>query len=123
MTHRVKTRIADAEIVAREVARRSLDALIGNDPDSARDEPAKAAPALVLWNGVPRRRSGVIIADLTAFLGDVLVGPPGKRRPRQGEGLRPVALTGPDGDVALQVLGGALCPRTTRLRSALPRSG
>jgi mannosylglycerate hydrolase len=108
VTRRVKTRIADAEIVAREVARRSLDALIGNDPDGARDEPAKAAPALVLWNGVPRCRSGVIVADLTAFLGDVLVGPPGNRRPRQGEGLRPVALTGPDGDVALQVLGGAV---------------
>ncbi len=101
----MKTRIADAEIVAREVARRSLDVLIGNDPDGARDEPAKAAPALVLWNGVPRRRSGVIIADLTAFLGDVLVGPPGNRRPRHGDGLRPVALAGPDGDVALQVLG------------------
>jgi mannosylglycerate hydrolase len=108
VARRVEARIEDAEFIAREVARQSLDALTGNDPDHARDEPAKTSPALVLWNGVPRKRSSVIVADLTAFLADVLVGPPGDRRPRRGEGVHPGALAGPRGGVPLQILGRTL---------------
>jgi mannosylglycerate hydrolase len=108
VARRVETRIADAEIVAREVARRSLDALVGNDPDHARDDPTKTAPVLVLWNGVPRTRRGMIVADLTSFRGDVLVGPTGSRRPRRAKSERPVALSGPDGVIPLQTLGSIL---------------
>ena len=108
VARRVETRIADAEVVAKEVARRALDGLIGNDPDHARDEPGKTAPALVLWNGVPRKRSGVIVADLTSFLADVLVGPGGSRKPRRGASVHPVALAGRDGAIPLQILGRTL---------------
>ncbi len=104
VARRVEARIEDAELVAREVARRSLDALTGNDPDRARDEPDATSPALVLWNGVPRKRAGVIVADLTSFLADVLVGPPGGRAPRRGRGFRSVALEGPGGPVPVQIL-------------------
>lgn len=112
---RVGARIEDAELIAREVARRSLDALTGNDPDRSRDDPAVAAPRLVLWNPAPRNRSGVVVADLTWFVRDVLVGPPGHRAPRKGAGARPVALDGPDGPVPLQILGRA--PAHERLDS------
>ena len=46
VARRVTARIDDAELMAREVARLSLDALSGNDPDLARDEPAETAPTL-----------------------------------------------------------------------------
>ena len=106
VARRVAARIEDAELMAREVARLSLDALTGNDPDRARGSPGESAPRLVLWNPAPRERSGVIVADLTGFLRDVLVGPPGGRVPREGEGFRPVALQGPDGPIPFQILGG-----------------
>ena len=105
VARRVVARIEDAEVMARESARLSLNALTGNDPDRARDDPEKAAPALVLWNGTPRRRGGVVVADLTAFVGDVLVGPPGARTPRRGRGFHDVSLSGPNGPVPVQVLG------------------
>jgi alpha-mannosidase len=104
---RVATRIDDASLTAREVARVSLDTLTGNDPDRARDEPSRTSPALVLWNGAPRKRGGVVIADVTGFGRDVLVGPPGSRKPRTGQGLRSVTLAGPGGPVAAQILGRA----------------
>ena len=107
VARRVAARIEDAELAAREVARVSLDALAGYDPDRARERPSAAEPTLLLWNPVPRRRDGVVVADLTGFLADVLVGPPGGRTPRRsrpGE-FRPVALDGPAGPIPLQVLG------------------
>jgi mannosylglycerate hydrolase len=106
VARRVAGRLDDVAQAAREVARASLDALIGNDPDRARDHPDHTAPRLVLWNPVARpRRGAVVIADLTWFRRDVLVGPPGARRPRSGEGARAVALVGADGPVAIQPLG------------------
>jgi alpha-mannosidase len=66
-----------------ELARAALDALTGNDPDAARDNPSGTAPRLVFYNPVPRRRSAVVVADLTWFRRDVLVGPPGDRAPRR----------------------------------------
>jgi 2-O-(6-phospho-alpha-D-mannosyl)-D-glycerate hydrolase len=57
---------------------------------------------------VPRRRGGVIVADLSAFLGDVLVGPLGNRRPRRGKSDSPIGLIGTDGVVPMQILGSAL---------------
>ena len=106
VARRVAGRLDDVAQAAREIARASLDALIGNDPDRARDHPEGTAPRLVLWNPVARRRRGAVtIADLTWFRRDVLVGPPGARQPRRGEGARAVGLAGPDGPLVTQVLG------------------
>jgi alpha-mannosidase len=102
---RVAARIEDAELTAREVSRLALDALTGNDPDRAREEPSRTTPSLVVWNGAPRTRGGVIVADLTAFLGDVLVGPPGSREPRRGAGFGALGLSGRGGPIPVQVLG------------------
>src|SRR5207253_186053 len=39
VARRVAGRLEDVELAAREIARTSLDALVGNDPDRARDRP------------------------------------------------------------------------------------
>src|SRR5262249_20556601 len=41
----------------------------------------------------------------TAFLADVLVGPPGSREPRRGSGFGSLGFTGSRGPVPVQVLG------------------
>ena len=50
----------------------------------------------------------MVVADLTWFRRDVLVGPPGDREPRRGDGARAISLLGPDGPIPLQPLGRAL---------------
>ncbi|HEX2637439.1 MAG TPA: glycosyl hydrolase-related protein [Gemmatimonadales bacterium] len=108
VARRVLARTEDAEQVAREVARASLEALAGHDPDLARDDPGQTAPRLVLWNPVPRPRAGtVVVADLTWFRRDVLVGPPGTRLPLVGAGARPASLMTAEGRIPLQPLGGS----------------
>jgi mannosylglycerate hydrolase len=98
VAQRVQARIGDAETLAREVARSSLDALLGNDPDLARDRPEQTSPRLVLWNPATRARAGVVVAEITGFLRDVLVGPPGGRIPRTGPGAGELQfLTGDSG--------------------------
>src|SRR5207245_616690 len=52
---------------------------------------------LALWNPAARPRGGVVIADVSFFRRDILVGPPGDRRPRVGAGYQPFALRTPDG--------------------------
>jgi mannosylglycerate hydrolase len=109
VARRVAGRLNDALEAGRELARSSLDALVGNDPDRAREYPADTAPRLVLWNPAARERSGaVVVADLTWFRRDVLVGPPGGRQPRRGDGARAISLLGADGPLALQPLGRAI---------------
>lgn len=99
----VDVRQASAEAAARELVRLSLNELVGHDPDAARGRPGEAA--LVLWNPAARSREGIVIADLTCFRRDVLIGPPGGRRPREGRGCGPLALVGPDGRILpVQVL-------------------
>jgi alpha-mannosidase len=105
VARRVELRLDDAASVAREIARASLDDLTENDPDLARDQPASSAPRLVLWNPVPRPRRSVIVADVTWFRRDVLVGPPGEHLPREGEGSRPFHLAGPHGPLGVQPMG------------------
>jgi hypothetical protein len=105
VTQRVELRLEDARHLASEIARSSLDQLVGNTPDRARAEPGLAAPRLVLWNPVPRRRRGVITADLSWFRRDVLVGPPSNRKPREGVGARRVELHGGATEVPVQLLG------------------
>ena len=101
----VESRLQDAQLLASEVARVSLNSLTGNDPDRVREEPDVGEPQLVLWNPVPRPRSAVVVADLSWFRRDVLVGPPGDRMPRVGPGRRPFHLISAGQAVAAQPLG------------------
>ena len=105
VARRVELRLDDARALASEIARTSLDELVGNDPDIARANPGSALPRLVLWNPVPRRRKSVAVVDLSWFRRDVLVGPPGDRMSRVGSGHRPFHLLGPAGPVPVQSLG------------------
>lgn len=101
-------RFDDAEAAVVHVVRRGLDQLAGHDPDLAREREAHGGRLLV-WNPAVRRRGGVVVADLTFFRRDVLVGPPGDREPGTGPGFRSVVLEPMQGDsasaeLALQVL-------------------
>jgi mannosylglycerate hydrolase len=105
VARRVEVRLDDARSMAAEIARTSLDALIGNDSDRARAEPEASGPQLVLWNPVPRRRRGIVVADLSWFRRDVLVGPPGDRMPRTGPGSRPFHLMSGSESLPVQPMG------------------
>lgn len=107
VARRVEARVEDAAAIAAEVARGSFEALVGHDPDRARDLPEQAAPALVLWNPAARRRGGVAVADLTWFRRDVLIGPPGGRRPRQAAGPSLSDIRAAVGGLPFQLLGRA----------------
>jgi len=93
----LERRLGAVEAAAREVVRASLFDLVRHDPDASRDTPGPARPRLVLWNPAVRTREGVMIADVTWFRRDVLIGPPGERRPRSEPGHRPFSFVRPDG--------------------------
>lgn len=82
VARRVQARVEDAAAMADEIARSALFSLAGHHPDAAREAAGPAEPRLVFWNPVPRLRAGVVVADLTWFRRDVLVGPPGAGEPR-----------------------------------------
>lgn len=105
VARRVELRLDDVRNLASEIARTSLDQLVGNIPDRARAKPEGAAPRLVLWNPVPRRRKTVVVADLSWFRRDVLVGPPGDRTSRVGPGYHPFHLLASGVEVPIQMLG------------------
>lgn len=105
VARRVELRLDDARHLASEISRACLDELVGNIPDRARAKPDGTSPRLVLWNPVPRRRKATVVADVSWFRRDVLVGPPGDRRPRVGSGYHPFHLVGPAGEVPVQPLG------------------
>lgn len=97
-------RLDDAEAAAGVVTGALLDRLADHDPDLAREGESQGARLLV-WNPVPRSRGGVVVAQLSFFRSDVLVGPPGNRRPRAGRGAEPVSLCAIDGsETAPQML-------------------
>jgi len=101
----VESRLSNVEGVVREVVRESLHRLVSHDPDAARDRPSHPSPSLVLWNPAPRRRSGLVLATTTWFRRDVLVGPPGDRQPRMGNGYQPFVLATSTGElIPVQVL-------------------
>src|SRR5213594_2478983 len=101
----VESRLTSVEALAHEVVRGSLHDLVHHDPDAARAPAAPPSPTLVLWNPAARPRRGVMIADVTLFRRDVLVGPRGDRVPREGQGYRPFALATSDGHtVPVQLL-------------------
>ncbi len=97
-------RFADVEAAGREVSRRALNRIVGHDPDRAREHPERIQPRLVLWNPAVRPRGGVVLARLTAFRRDVLVGPPGSRTPRVGTDVVPAALVHDGVELPLQLL-------------------
>ncbi|HEX5385791.1 MAG TPA: glycoside hydrolase family 38 C-terminal domain-containing protein [Gemmatimonadales bacterium] len=108
----MRARFGAVEAVSREVSHRALARLVGLDADRARDEPGAVRPRLVLWNPAVRRRGGIIVADLTFFRRDVLVGPPGARQPRRGSGWQPLSLRATDGTrIPLQILGRRVAQR------------
>jgi 2-O-(6-phospho-alpha-D-mannosyl)-D-glycerate hydrolase len=101
-------RFDDAEAAAREVVRTALEQLAGHDPDLARERGADGS-RLMVWNSAARPRGGVVLAEATFFRRDILVGPPGKRRPRAGAGARPFLLRtvradGTAAEIAPQIL-------------------
>jgi 2-O-(6-phospho-alpha-D-mannosyl)-D-glycerate hydrolase len=79
VTHTMATRFAAVESLARELTKTAVRDLVRHDPDAARDG-GSGAPALVVWNGAPRPRGGVVLADVSWFREDVLVGPPQPER-------------------------------------------
>jgi alpha-mannosidase len=98
------TRFAAVEAAGKEVARRALHRIVGHDPDRARDHPSAVSPRLVLWNPAVRPRGGVVLARISAFRRDVLVGPPGDRVPRVGTDPLPAALVRGEEQFPLQVI-------------------
>lgn len=100
-----QARCAEVEALLDELGRRALHRLTGHEPDRAR-EGRQPESRLVLWNPVARERSGVVIADVSWFRRDVLVGPPGRRMPRIGPGAPAFSLARQDGrPIPVQVLG------------------
>ncbi len=96
----VAARLTSVEALTRELARGSLLDLVGYDPDAMRAAAAPPpSPTLVLWNPAARVRRGVVVADVTLFRREVLVGPPGARIARSGEGYAPFALATSDGHI------------------------
>ncbi len=92
----MRDRLTNVAYAGDELMRASLHALAGHDPDAMRDG-ASGRPRLMVWNPVPRARGGVLLAQATFFVEDILVGPPGNRRPRVGDGYAPFALVDPLG--------------------------
>ncbi|HEU4474841.1 MAG TPA: glycoside hydrolase family 38 C-terminal domain-containing protein, partial [Gemmatimonadales bacterium] len=85
VAERVTARVGDALAMSRELARGAFHGLIGYDPDAARERPADTSPRIIFYNPAPRRRRAVVVADLTWFRRDVLVGPPGTRVARRAD--------------------------------------
>jgi alpha-mannosidase len=114
-------RLTELEALAREIVRGSVHDLVGHDPDAARERPDAWNPSLVLWNPAARPRGGVVVADLTLFRRDVLVGPPSGHAGREGRGYEPFVLVAPgeagrSRRIPVQVVGHA--PGLERLEAA-----
>lgn len=100
----VETRFDVVEGTVREMVRGTLDHLVGHDPDVARDRAEQRRPAMVLWNPAVRRRGGLVFAETTWFRRDVVVGPPGNRKPNHGRGFQPFSLAIAGESIPVQVL-------------------
>ena len=97
-------RLDGVAATVRELADGAADDLSGHDPDVSREHP-RPESALWLWNPTARTRSGVMVADTTWFRRDILVGPPGNRKPRHGPGAEGFAFVTDDGTaIPVQVL-------------------
>ena len=105
VARRVLARIEDAASIAAALEREALHSLAGYHPDAARDAPAQVRPELLLWNPVPRARGGIVVADLSWFRRDVLVGPPGTRTPRERAAPSDRDIAAVIGGAPFQILG------------------
>ena len=102
----VDVRLTEVEGIARETVRESLQQLSAWDPDRARNHPEDVKPSLLIWNPAARPREGIVLAQVTRFRKDILVGPPGNRVPRTAEPEARVALRTSSGEeIPVQVLG------------------
>lgn len=110
-----QARLADVARLAREAGERGLDALLGHDPDVAREAPGEWTDSLALWNPAARGRGGIVTAEITLFRRDVIVGPPDGRVPREGPGNQPFTLMDGVRPVPVQVL--AVRPGMERIDS------
>jgi mannosylglycerate hydrolase len=100
----MRDRLTNVAYAGDELMRAALHAVAGHDPDAMRDG-APGRPRLLAWNPVPRARGGVMLAQATFFVEDILVGPPGTRCPQVGSGYEPFVLVDPTGHrLPLQVL-------------------
>ena len=114
-------RLTSVEALAREIIQGAVLDLARHDRAAAPLGAAERESALVLWNPAARARRGVVLADVTVFRRDVLVGPPGARVPREGEGYRPFALATADGhSIPVQVLDRRIGSERFEARGAAP---
>lgn len=97
-------RLDDVHRLATGIAAGAMDALVGHDPDLARDRPDDTRQALVLWNPAARARGGIVTAEVPWFRRDVPVGPPAGGASRAAAGWQPFALFDSDDTVPVQVL-------------------
>ncbi|TFG51086.1 MAG: hypothetical protein E4H38_02380, partial [Gemmatimonadales bacterium] len=111
-----EVRVLEAWSAAEEVRRTALGNLAGHDPELARGG-GTVEPRLYLWNPAARPRGGVVTAEVSFFRRDILVGPPGHRRPRRGPGVQPFHLRAelPDGRTV------AIAPQIVALRGGQER--
>src|SRR4029077_3942614 len=86
----VESRLTSVEALSGEAVRGRGQDLVHHDADAERGRAASPSPTLVIWNPAARPRRGVMIADVTLFRRDVLVGPRGERVPREAPGYRPL---------------------------------
>lgn len=108
-----QARLDDVARLAREASERGFDALLGHDPDAAREAPGEWTDSLALWNPAARNRGGIVTAELALFRRDVIVGPPNGRVPRHGPGYEPLTLMAGVEAIPVQVL--AVRPGMERL--------
>ena len=80
--------------IAAQIARSASKRCSATRPTGRATIP-RAPPRVLVWNPAPRRRGGVVVADLTWFRRDMLVGPPGARAPRKARAPGEVALGRP----------------------------
>ena len=97
-------RLETARSYADAVVREAAFELVRHDPDRARERPEAQTPRLVVWNPTPHVRDGIVVTDATFFRRDVMVGPPGGRVPRVGNGFQPLSLLMDGHPVPVQIL-------------------
>jgi len=98
-------RLDGVRAASHQLALGALHGLAGHDPDTAREARGPTVQRLLLWNPCPRRRAGIVTAELSLFRRDILVGPPGDRTPRERPPSGTPSLAAPNGrPIPLQVL-------------------
>lgn len=71
----METRLRGVLVQAHGIREDAIQDLVGHDPVGARGSAERWAPAIVVRNAAPRRRSGVALIDVEEFVAHVPVGP------------------------------------------------